>query len=149
MSIKFGNFEDITVFDKEKTLGQLTFLGVEPQYRFEDTVDSETGEIKSMPTDDVEEYDVLVSSSQAKGNITVTVPPTALGIEVDEDKAYRKPITFSDMTARLWETRDKQMVNGRERTVSRTGTKFRASDFVVEGLSDTKPQPKQEPKKGN
>ncbi|MGV3007208.1 DUF961 family protein [Streptococcus pluranimalium] len=149
MAIKFGDFEEIKSFDKEKTLGALTFLEATPRYRFEDTVDSETGEMKSMPTDDVEEYDILVYSSQAKGNITVTVPPTATGVEVDSDKAYRKPITFSDLTARLWENRTRQMVNGQERTVSTTGTKFRASDFVVSGLESAKNQHKSEDKKGN
>ncbi|GAA0054115.1 DUF961 family protein [Streptococcus canis] len=149
MSIKFGDFEDIKQFDKEKTVGILSYLACEPRFRFEEVPDSETGELKSMPTDEVLEYDVLVNSSVAKGNITITVPPTATGVEVDEDKAYRKPVVFSDLTARLWENRSRQMVNGQERTVSTTGTKFRASDFKVEGLSDVKPQLKQDAKKDN
>lgn len=145
MSIKFGDFEDIKQFDKERTLGVLTYLACEPRFRFEEIADPETGELKSVPTDEVVEYDVLVNSSVAKGNITITVPPTATGVEVDEDKAYRKPVTFVELSARLWENRSRQMVNGQERVISVTGTKFRASDFKVDGFGGNS-QPKEENK---
>lgn len=147
MSIKFGSFEDIKSFDKVKTIGKLSFLEVVPRYRFEDTVDSETGEMKTMPTDDIEEYDILCYSTVAKGNITITVPASSKGVEVDSDKAYRKPVEFSDLTGRLWSRREKRMNNNREITVHTSGTKFRASDFTVD--LGTQSQPKQENPKGN
>ncbi|HEN0407592.1 TPA: DUF961 family protein [Streptococcus agalactiae] len=147
MSIKFGSFEDIKSFDKEKTVGKLTFLEAVPRYRFEETVDGETGEMKSMPTDDIEEYDVLCYSTVAKGNIIITVPADAKGVEVDSDKGYRKPISFNNLTGRLWTRREKRMSNNREITVHTFGTKFRASDFTVDlGIQN---QPKQELKGEN
>lgn len=145
MSIKFGSFEDITSFDKDKTIGKLIFLEVIPRYHFEEVADAETGELKNMPTDDIDEYDILCYSTVAKGNITITVPAESKGVEVDSDKAYRKPITFSNLTGRLWSRREKRMSNNREITVHTSGTKFRASDFTVDLGNQN--QPKQEVKK--
>lgn len=144
MTIKFGASEAIVDFDRNKTLGKLSFLEIKPQYVFEDYVDDETGEIRSRPTDEIQEYDILCNSTVAKGNIEITVPADAKGIDIDEDKSYRKDIDFKDLSARLWSRRDKRMVNNRETTTHISGIKFRAGDFTIVGMNQ---QPKPEPKK--
>ncbi|WP_164683340.1 DUF961 family protein [Streptococcus hyointestinalis] len=150
MSIKLGTTDPITNFDIKKTLGDLEFIEVQPQYDFEEYTDEETGEIRQRPTDVIREYNILCYSSVAKGNIVITVPVDAKGIEIDEDKAYREKIVFEGLSARLWGRRERRRTRDGERTVLVTGTKLRATDFKLAATNDNKleTKPDNQPKKG-
>lgn len=138
MSIKLGTTDPITNFDVKKTVGDLEFIEVQPQYDFEDYTDEETGEIRQRPTDVIREYNILCYSSVAKGNIVITVPVAAKGVEIDEDKAYREKIVFEGLSARLWARRERRRTRDGERTVLVTGTKLRATDFKLYAANDSK-----------
>ncbi|MFS1664086.1 hypothetical protein [Streptococcus sp. zg-JUN1979] len=144
MAIKLGATEAISNFDIKKTLGELLFLEVRPVYEFEDYVNEETGEKRTRPTDVISEYDIYCLSSVVNGGIYITVPATAKGVEIDEEKAYREPIVFEGLSARLWERRERRTVGGQERTVSTVGTKIRANDFKLANGTTAPAQPKQD-----
>ncbi|KXT64438.1 DUF961 family protein [Streptococcus gallolyticus] len=135
MSVKFGE-EAIEKFDVAKTLGTMKLMEIRPVYDWEDVVDEETGEKKRLPTDEILEYDVVVFSSANQLRTTVTVPVEAKGVEIDLDKNYRKPVTFSGLTARVWQSREVTVDRNGNRQVSFTsGVKFRATDFSLAGTN--------------
>ena len=144
MSLKYvkdenGLSKPFKTFDKEKTLGTLLFLEINPVLDFEDQVDEETNETKRLPTGEILGYNVLCQSSVEGSKVNIEVPVDAKGLSIDANKYYRKPIVFQDMTVNMWQRKETDYRGNR---VITSDNKFRATDFkpVEEASQAPKPQ---------